>query len=685
MKTIKYILSIIIGVSHIFTSTAQERYLHLYKGDRTAFKSYTTTSIDSALFNNSGSNIHLDLYRHGVKYRAANIAELDSFKIGEELKPSGVYMGIIGFNQSLYTKEVGSLSSTTKGNYSSFISNITSAPGSVLYYAVDDALTAISKTKLPEDLVNISLITFTDGIDQGSLMMNPNYTTNDYYLSALCDRIKKNKIQGIPITAYAIGLHGEDVNDVIQFRKNIKSLASSEDNAIEVSDISYVNSHLEEIANRIYNESSLNTISLSIPGQSDGNRIRITFDNASDATSSTMYIEGTFRLSDYSLTNLEYHGFSCESNTELKGNNNGIYITYTFENIKNETSTIINTTNIDMWSYLPSSENWQLNTEFSTENITSMIVDRKSALIMLVLDCSSSLGEEFNTIKSQTTNFISQLAEYGNDNKFSATNLDIIDIFENINCDELMSVKGGTFTMGATYEQGTDYISNELPTIQVTLDNFFIGKYEVTQELWEYVMSYNGICADGSSMSTYASDVWLSTNPTASYGLGENYPAYYVSYNDIVNIFIPRLNQITGKTFRLPTEAEWEFAARGGNNSNNYKYSGSNTADDVVWHSGNAKNTTHEVGTKQPNELGLYDMNGNVWEWCQDWYGSYGSYNSSSVTNPTGPSKGSYRVRRGGSFRVNTGECRVSSRRYSTQSTRANHLGFRLAMSNSTK
>ena len=681
MKATKYLLSLIIGVSCILTSSAQEQYLHLYKGG-TAYKSYTSSSIDSALFSESGSDMYLNLYRHGVKYNAANIAELDSFKIGEELKPSGVYMGVIGFNQSLYTKEIGTLSSSSKSSYSSFISNLTSAPGTVLYYAVDNALTAINEAMLPEDLVNISLITFTDGLDQGSLMMNTNYTTNDNYLFALGNRIKETKIQGIPITAYTIGLHGNDVIDIEQFRKNLQALASSEANAIEVSDIANVNTHLEKIANKIYNESSLSTISLSIPGQNDGNRIRITFDNANDATSSTMYIEGTFRMSDYSLTNLEYHGLSCESNTKLKGHNNGIYITYTFENLKNETSTIINSSNIDMWNYIPSSENWQINSEFSTENITSMNVNRKSSLIMLVLDCSSSLGEEFNTIKQQATDVISQLAEYGNDNKFTATNFDVIDIFENINYDELLSVKGGTFTMGATYEQGTDYISNELPTIQVTLDNFFIGKYEVTQELWEYVMSYNGICADGSTMSAYASDVWLSTNPTTSYGLGKSYPAYYVSYNDIVNIFIPRLNQITGKTFRLPTEAEWEFAARGGDNSKNYKYSGSNTADDAVWHSGNAGNTTHVAGTKIPNEIGLYDMNGNVWEWCSDWYGSFSSYNSSSVTNPTGPSKGSYRVRRGGSFRVNTGECRVSSRRYSSPSTRANHLGFRLALSN---
>ena len=242
----------------------------------------------------------------------------------------------------------------------------------------------------------------------------------------------------------------------------------------------------------------------------------------------------------------------------------------------------------------------------------------------------------------------------------------------------MIYVSGGTFTMGATSEQGSDYFDEERPTHQVTLSDFYIGKYEVTQQLWEYVMKYSGKAADGSTMSAYASDVWLGTNPSSAYGVGNYYPAYCVSWNDIVNIFIPRLNKITGKNFRLPTEAEWEFAARGGNYSRGYKYSGSNRIDDVAWYWGNSSSKTHQVGTKSPNELGIYDMSGNVYEWCSDWYGDY---SSSSQTNPTGPVYGSYRVFRGGSWGYSARHCRVSYRGRNTPGSRGIDLGFRLVCS----
>jgi len=221
-------------------------------------------------------------------------------------------------------------------------------------------------------------------------------------------------------------------------------------------------------------------------------------------------------------------------------------------------------------------------------------------------------------------------------------------------------VQGGTFWMGAqsTNPSGQNYDSeaydNESPVHSVTLSTFYMGETEVTQELWQAVMG---------------------SNP--SYFSGTNLPVERVSWNMIVDEFLPALNAATGQNFRLSTEAEWEYAARGGNQGHGYKYAGSNTVGNVAWYSENSNSQTHPVATKLPNELGLYDMSGNVWEWCSDWYGNY---SSGSQTNPQGPSSGSYRVLRGGSWDDNARFCRVSYRSFNGPDYRRYRGGFRLCL-----
>ena len=197
----------------------------------------------------------------------------------------------------------------------------------------------------------------------------------------------------------------------------------------------------------------------------------------------------------------------------------------------------------------------------------------------------------------------------------------------------MVYVEGGTFDMGATTEQGSEADSDEKPVHRVTLSDYYIGKCEVTQELWEAVM--------GGNPSRFK---------------GAQNPVERVSWNECQE-FVSRLNRLTGRTFRLPTEAEWEYAARGGNQSLHYKYSGSDNIDDVAWYWKNSGDKTHAVGTKTANELGIYDMSGNVEEWCSDWYGSY---SAGAQTNPQGPWSG--RVLRGGSWLYGARYCRVSNR-----------------------
>lgn len=220
---------------------------------------------------------------------------------------------------------------------------------------------------------------------------------------------------------------------------------------------------------------------------------------------------------------------------------------------------------------------------------------------------------------------------------------------------EMVKVEGGTFMMGATPEMKNSW-TEERPIHQVTLTNdYYIGKYEVTQSLW---------CA------------LMDNNP--SYFKGDNLPVEQVSWDDCQK-FINKLNDITGRKFRLPTVAEWEYAARGGKKSRGYQYSGSNKISDVAWYSSNSEHKTQPVGLKLANELGLYDMSGNVDEWCFD---RFGFYSALSQTNPLGADDGICRVYRGGSWEQTAGFCRSSDRsNYGTSKNRIYNLGFRLALS----
>ena len=221
---------------------------------------------------------------------------------------------------------------------------------------------------------------------------------------------------------------------------------------------------------------------------------------------------------------------------------------------------------------------------------------------------------------------------------------------------EMALVQGGTFTMGCTSTQEGDCRNEETPAHHVTISDFYIGKYEITQAQWKAVMDDN-----------------------PSRFKGDNLPVENVSWNE-VQTFITKLNRITGKQYRLPTEAEWEYASLDGNNSTGYRYSGSNTVGNVAWYRENSNNITHAVGTKSPNELGIYDMSGNVSEWCSDWW--YGVYDSSTQTNPQGPPSGSRRVSRGGNWENPARDVRVYARTANdVPDIRYYALGFRVALS----
>ncbi len=290
----------------------------------------------------------------------------------------------------------------------------------------------------------------------------------------------------------------------------------------------------------------------------------------------------------------------------------------------------------DNWAITDMEGNFFIDAKSPTVTITVLYVGWQSKQVELTAGHKEQITLIENKKKeSETANSIS------------------IPVKDGINI-EMIKVEAGTFMMGATKEVKEPY-KIELPAHEVLLtEDYYIGKYEVTQALWNVVM-----------------DSKHSTND------GDLLPKNYVSWNDCQE-FIEKLNKITGLKFRLPTEAEWEYAARGGKKSKRYLYSGSNNVLDVAWYDGNSSNKRHPVGTKQANELGIFDMGGNVSEWCQD---LWGQYQNDSQINPLGSSAGTKHVLRGGNYFFDIRICYLSYRMFAESNYKDASVGFRLALS----
>jgi len=1187
----KKIFSIITVFLSVCLQGFAQQFINLYQDD-VVIKQYSTEEIDSMSVSETEPRI-VSFWRDGDVFQTYNAADIDSIKVTNRGGAPLSYIGIVGFNNQLQTKDIGILSPSTASQYMSFVSNLPKRDGTILYYAVDNALDMLEDAHIESPLKSVNVITFTDGLDQGSLMMTDKYSSTAAYLDALGERIAQTKDSELSPNFIALGLRGSDVSDMSQFRQNLQRLASSADNVFEVSSISDLRAKFQDIANQIISVSTRQSMSVRVIGVETGTRMRFVFDGKT-AANSELYIEGTFDLQDRSLHDVTYHGIKATSGKTLQGTQDGIFVTYTFTGMRLESGTsLIPTSSVKHYYMYPSSTSWQANSEFSPIGNTQRNVSHSGTLIFLVLDCSSSLGSDFSRMQQYANEFINLIASnaepfeqlaptnvkasidendfvvnvswdavkyaesydvyrssssrgtyslvaegitsttwiddsplegynyykvcaegygftssqssysyvnvsfaaptnvkavidendlvvnvswdavkyaqsykvyrssssggtyslvaegitsttwiddsplegynyykvcavnrniissqssytsvtvslsaptnvkavidendlvvnvswdavkyaesynvyrssgysgtyslvaggvtsttwkdespqegynyykvcaegygitssqssyasvkvslalstptnikaevdvkddnfvinvswdavkyaqsydvyrsnssygtyelvaenipsttwtdltpvYGNsyyykvyaknrnvvstqspyssvtvnlsaptnvkaevdvkDEKFvvnvswdavkyaqsydvyrssssdgtyelvaenisstiwtdisalygnsyyyivRAKNRNVVstqspyasvtvnpaaptnvkaeidenDLVVNVSWDavkyaesynvyrssspsgtysliaervtstswmdsnpisgnnyykvntlykdkisalsnavraldptkgsiitvngvafNMVKVSGGTFQMGATSEQGSDADNKEKPVHQVTLSDYYIGETEVTQELWQAVMGSNPSDFTGSGLL----------------------PVEKVSWDDC-QTFITKLNVLTGMQFRLPTEAEWEFAARGGNSSQGYKYSGSNNIVDVAWYKSNSNSKTHEVGTKAPNELGLYDMSGNVWEWCQD---RYGSYSSSAQTNPTGPTSGSDRVNRGGSWwwYGSASLCRVSQRHYSEPGTRSRDIGLRLAL-----
>jgi uncharacterized repeat protein (TIGR02543 family) len=327
----------------------------------------------------------------------------------------GLYMGIIGFSDGLTTRDISRLTYSNRSDFKSFINNtLTQKSATVLYYAVEQALDQLQYATLPENLINVSIITFTDGLDQGSVAMNPTYEgSGAAYLAAIKNRIQTETVKDLKIDAYSIGIKGDDVTNDAQFETNLNSLASSADYVYMATTMSQVSEKFEAIAGSlVVNVSSSQNIALTIPMPNDGEKVRFTFDvgTGGDVEDSELYIEGTWSFGNKSLTNVVYAGCTSTSGTTVVSTlTSGSKVTFSFTGLQPSSGSSVPTNTIKEWFQSSSESSWQISSEFTNDTTTVTTVESNSAVILLVLDCSSSLGANFGTIKSYANNFIDKL------------------------------------------------------------------------------------------------------------------------------------------------------------------------------------------------------------------------------------------------------------------------------------
>lgn len=335
------------------------------------------------------------------------------FKDKPDTSKQGLYIGIIGFNQDVQSQKLTLLNNNSKQEMKDFINGLTMDNGTILYHAVNTALDKIDAITPPEDLINVSIITFTDGLDQGSYKLNDHYSNGEDYLIGVSNRIRNGSVgdNHVPISAYSIGVKGADVNNEATFTQSLEKLSSDpRNNVYLVDNMVQVGQIFSNIAQELYHQSTTWDVTLKTPAPEPGTRIRFTFDNVNNAEDSQKYIEGVFSSENNIdiFTNIVYMGLQ-DCGTVIYPDSEGIFSVFTFTNLLTEDGAQVYTTNTKQWMWDESIENWTNNSEFTPSGNTNVQEEFKSALVMLVLDCSSSLGTDFQNVKSAACQFIETL------------------------------------------------------------------------------------------------------------------------------------------------------------------------------------------------------------------------------------------------------------------------------------
>ena len=371
----------------------------------------------------------------------------------------GVYLGIIGFNQTLTVKNISLLDKSSYPSFRNFISDLEMQNGTGLYYADYNAIEKLRSYGEPPKLANVALVTFTDGLDNVSLSDEinvGNYSSTDKYCAALNNKIKNDRIHGKVISAYTIGIKGNDVYDEDEFYNNLNKLASSNENVFEASDMNEALEYFAEIAESLNSKTTTTKLKLQIPGgYNDGTKIRFTFDNVNSADNSSKYIECTYTRtsSGRTLENITYHGLKNGETVLNSVAKIGLYYEFEFGNLTFDDGNIVNLSDVSrlkLWKEI--STGWQRDGEFIPENSSKVVEEKSSALIMLVLDCTSSLGNDFNNMKQGAIKFVETLFNSGGNSGGSVSDSEYVDLG--------LSVKWATCNVGASKpEEYGDYFA----------------------------------------------------------------------------------------------------------------------------------------------------------------------------------------------------------------------------------
>lgn len=360
---------------------------------------------------------------------------------------SGFYIGITGFNNALYSYPIRHLSGATIDGFYNYIDNLTTANGTLLYYAVDTSVSDLQMATFPSNLYNVSVVTFTDGLDRGSLDVSDRFLTNSEYLTALNERLNEEVVSGQVIEAYSIGVKGKDVTNYTSFQNNLSKLATSTQNVFELTDMSEVNDTFMQIASLLGETKYVQKFILEISGPSHNEKCRFTFDQVTSYRSSNQYIEGVFNRKNKTLEDVVYVGMTSTSGSVVQGvkNENNFYV-FTFEGLQTSDGVLIPSDNVQHW-YTEEGV-WQKDSEFVFDPGNAEVEKiKRSAAVMLNLDCSSSLGDDFMTLQTNAKAFLAKLLEYSIDeDEVSSVSLDKSETVLNI---------GGTAKLNAVVSPTT--------------------------------------------------------------------------------------------------------------------------------------------------------------------------------------------------------------------------------------